>query len=348
MLQLEISKAEILRVSYEIIHCKCPWSRRRMLVILLKHLGLAHGRISELSHCHPNSVTTYIRRFSDHGPEGLLSDGRHGPEPGFAGLEEELMEALSDGPVESSAHAASLMEGVCGWLVSCSTALRWMRALGMRFRKPVAVPAKADAQAQAGFLAMVLLPLLQRAALGRCKVFFMDAAHFLHGPSTAACWSFARAVVKAPSGRKRHNVLAALDPVSMQVAAVTEAAYVNAKTVITLMQELRLANHGKRLHMVLDNARYQRCELVFQAARKLRIHLTYLPPYSPNLNLIERFWKLLRKRALNNRHHETFAQHRKAIDDFIIEVNAGRHQQEMNALITPNFQQFQDSQIAVV
>lgn len=347
MLHLEISSADILRASYEIIHCDCPLARKRLLTIVLKALGLPHGEISELSHCHPNSVTNYIRRFNEGGLEDLLVDNRHGIAPGFAGMEEDLCDSLSGEPIMNSAHAAMLMEGVCGWPVSCSTAIRWMRALGMRFRKPMAIPAKADPVGQVNFLVGTLMPLLQMAILGRCKVFFMDAAHFLHGPSTAACWSFARAMVKAPSGRHRHNVLAALDPIAKLLAAVTESAYVNAQSVIALMRELRLANPGKPIHLVLDNARYQRCDAVFKAARKFRIHLVYLPPYSPNLNLIERFWKLLRKKVLNNRYYQTFADHAKAIDDFIQEINAAMHAQEMDSLITLNFQLFQDSQIAV-
>jgi transposase len=43
--------------------------------------------------------------------------------------------------------------------------------------------------------------------------------------------------------------------------------------------------------LVLDNAHYQKCALVQALARGLGIELLYLPAYSPNLNLIERFWK---------------------------------------------------------
>jgi transposase len=117
--------------------------------------------------------------------------------------------------------------------------------------------------------------------------------------------------------------------------------------VVEPVRELRLANRGKSIHLVMDNARYQRCGAVSGAARKYRIRLVYLPPYSPNLNLIERFWKLLRKKVLQNRYYQTFDDHAKAIDNFIREVNAGLHEREMNSLITLNFQQFQDSHFAV-
>jgi transposase len=74
----------------------------------------------------------------------------------------------------------------------------------------------------------------------------------------------------------------------------------DAELVCRLLRKLRAANPGKRLLVVLDNARYQRARLVQALARRLRIQLLFLPPYSPNLNLIERFWKFLRKKVTCN------------------------------------------------
>ena len=56
--------------------------------------------------------------------------------------------------------------------------------------------------------------------------------------------------------------------------------------------------------LVLDNARYQRCLLVQDVAKELGIELLFLPSYSPNLNLIERLWKFVKKEVLNSRHHQ--------------------------------------------
>jgi hypothetical protein len=49
--------------------------------------------------------------------------------------------------------------------------------------------------------------------------------------------------------------------------------------------------------LVLDNARYQKCQLVWAVAETLQIELLYLPAYSPNLNLIERLWKFVKKQC---------------------------------------------------
>ena len=103
---------------------------------------------------------------------------------------------------------------------------------------------------------------------------------------------------------------------------------------------------GKRLHpitLVLDNARYQRCALVMTLAAQLKIELLFLPPYSPNLNLIERLWKLVKKDCLYNVYYENFALFRGRIQTFLSTMNR-THQQKLNSLLTLNFQTFTEEQ----
>ena len=74
---------------------------------------------------------------------------------------------------------------------------------------------------------------------------------------------------------------------------------------------------GKRIHIVLDNARYQKCEMISSLAKELAIDLVFLPPYSPNLNLIERLWKFT-KGKLRVKYYGDFDTFRNAIDSIII------------------------------
>ena len=87
--------------------------------------------------------------------------------------------------------------------------------------------------------------------------------------------------------------------------------------------------------MVLDNARYQRCRLVQDMAHAMNIELLFLPSYSPNLNLIERFWLFLKKKALWNRYYPTFADFRDAIRNVFNTL--GSFKDELASLLTPNF-----------
>jgi transposase len=77
---------------------------------------------------------------------------------------------------------------------------------------------------------------------------------------------------------------------------------------------------------------------VTEAAKALRIELFYLPTYSPNLNLIERFWKFLKRKVARNRYHATFAEFRAAVQKVL--NNLSDYKAELASLMTERFQLF--------
>jgi len=89
----------------------------------------------------------------------------------------------------------------------------------------------------------------------------------------------------------------------------------------------------------MDNARYQRNAGVAELAESLQIELLYLPPYSPNLNLIERVWRLVKAKCLRNRYHEKFTGFITAIDEFIDSLS-GENRDLLRSLVAENFQLF--------
>jgi transposase len=93
------------------------------------------------------------------------------------------------------------------------------------------------------------------------------------------------------------------------------------------------------LTLVMDNARYQRCNKVTEQAEALGIDILFLPPYSPNLNLIERLWKFTKKKCLYNRYHETFCHFKQAIDECLEKVKSAFSEQ-VKTLLNPKFQLF--------
>ena len=173
---------------------------------------------------------------------------------------------------------------------------------------------------------------------------FVDAAHFVHGPFLGFLWCLVRLFVPGPSGRKRYNVLAALNAVTHEVIRVANHSYINAESVCALLREVAAAGLPRPITLVLDNARYQRCELVQALARSLRIELLFLPSYSPNLNLIERLWKFVKKECLASRvlpDYETFTW---AIDDCLNNLGT-KHKEQMATLLTLNFQTYEDEPV---
>jgi DDE superfamily endonuclease len=148
--------------------------------------------------------------------------------------------------------------------------------------------------------------------------------------------------VRAPSGRQRFNVLAALHAITHQLITVTNDSYITASSVGELLEKIASLGLCTPITVVMDNARYQRCRLVLEKASQLGLELLFLPPYSPNLNLIERLWRFVRKECLYNTYYEHVDPFKQAITQCLAETT-GRHQTVLNRLLTLEFQTFETS-----
>jgi transposase len=197
------------------------------------------------------------------------------------------------------------------------------------------------AEAQAAFLDAELRPRLEAAQAGRGHVFFVDAAHFVFGTFLCCLWSFARVFIRAASGRQRFNVLGAWDAVGRRLIAVTNTTAVNTETMGELLRKIAAEGLTGPIALVLDNARYQRNAAVQALASESGITLLFLPSYSPNLNLIERLWKFIKRRSLYGRYHPTFADFRSAIEETLDGLPTA-HAEQLETLMTLNFQLFDD------
>jgi len=145
--------------------------------------------------------------------------------------------------------------------------------------------------------------------------------------------------LKGASGRKRFNVLGALHAVSHELVIVTNHTYINALSVCDLLDKLHQQFKELPIVIVLDNARYQKCQLVMEKAQTLNIQLVFLPPYSPHLNLIERLWKFVKKQVLYNQHYPAYGQFCQAILDCLAQTHT-THKATLDTLLTPKFQSF--------
>ncbi len=182
---------------------------------------------------------------------------------------------------------------------------------------------------------------MNRAKSGAVQLFFADASHFVTGGFAGVIWSKVRRFVKTASGRNRYNVLGALNFVTKEVVRVTNDSYIRSASVIALIDKLVAGSIGRPIKIILDNAAYQRCNLVKEYARKVGVELIFLPTYSPNLNLIERLWKFVKAEVLNAAYHGTFHDFKNAVDDCISQTDK-RLKAQMDSLISDEVQLFDD------
>ena len=187
-----------------------------------------------------------------------------------------------------------------------------------------------------------LQPRLEEAKVGKRIVYFADAAHFVHGAFIACVWCIVRVFIPTPSGRNRYNVLGAIDAITHNFISVCNTTYINHLSVTELLEKIR-DRHSSGIipiSIVMDNAKYQVCKAVSEKAAALNIELIFLPSYSPNLNLIERLWKWVKKDCLNCKYYSKFCEFKEAIDLSLNKLITGQVQKEMDSLLTLNFQMF--------
>jgi transposase len=184
---------------------------------------------------------------------------------------------------------------------------------------------------------------LASAGEGKKEVFFVDAAHFVWKGFVGYLWCFVKIWLGSPAGRQRFNVLGAINAITKEIITVTNTTYINAWSVIDLLFKLRqrYLETGISIAVVLDNAGYQTCDIVQETARMMEIDLIYLPSYSPNLNLIERMWKFVKKKSLYSKQYSNFETFCEEIKRCIENAHFD-YPEELKSLLTLNFQTLPD------
>ena len=335
-------------LAYDRYHHPDPRVQRKMEVLWLKSHGLSHDDIATYADVSLRTVQRYLDDYIEGGLSQLRRFGWHQPQSTLVEHEDSLEEYFLKHPPRSAKQAQAIIAEQTGIRRGLTQVRHFLKdRLGLRWRKTGAIPVppkktvEEHARDQARFLQEKLEPRLRQARRGRRQVFFVDAAHFVLAPFLGCLWCAARLFVRAASGRKRYNVLGAIDAVTHRLIRVTNDGYINAESVCTLLRSVAAAGVGLPITLVLDNARYQKCALVQELASSLGIELLYLPSYSPNLNLIERLWRFVRKQSLDSIYYEDFARFTAAIDQCLGELSTV-HKGEMVTLMTHQFQTFEN------
>jgi transposase len=304
---------------------------------------LPHHEISRIARIGSDAVTRYLKEYNEGGLEAMGQLRIHCPVSSLQPYRDQIKSHFQDRPPHTIAQASHEIEILTGIKLSLSACRDFLRKrLGMRCRKMGVIPSKANPEKQEAFLTHVLEPLLEEEKQGKRKVFFVDAAHFVMGAFLGMLWCFERLFLKSSSGRKRYNVLGAFSVKGTDLVTITNDAYINSDTIVDLLFKISREHPDLPLTLIMDNARYQRCDKVMNKARDLGIDILFLPPYSPNLNLIERLWKFTKKKCLYNQYYETFCLFKEAIDDCLEKVKS-TFSEQIKTLLNPKFQLFEKS-----
>jgi transposase len=339
MRRIEFTEEDIEQLAYESIYHEHPIVRRRMQALHLKSQELPHGQIADILGISGTTLRTYFDLYLEGGIEALKELGYQGKANLLRENKDELIAAFEANPPATLKEAQAVIKRVTGLERSLTQVSAFLKENKIVRRKVKQIPAKADVEAQETFKTETLEPLVEQAQQKKLHLFFVDAAHFVMLPFLGYLYSLTVRYVKSASGRKRFNVLGALNAATKELVTITNHTYINALSVCELLEKLHQQFRDLPIVLIMDNARYQKCKLVLEKAASLNIQIVFLPSYSPNLNLIERLWKFVKKKALYNEFYEDYQQFCTAILGCLARTNT-TYKEELETLLTPKFQTF--------
>jgi transposase len=223
---------------------------------------------------------------------------------------EQLKKEIQTGRFRCARQVREWLQSTFGVFYTLSGTKRLLQRLGGSFHKTTGFLFKAKRDRQEEFVQKYEA---DRPAEGAAtRRYFVDACHPIWGLELVyRCWLLRgqRFVVGMGGGRKRLNILGAYSPQDQEYLDLrVPKGTISAAQVIELLTRLQQRHpETKKFILYLDNARYHHARAVrewveAQKAQGVEFVLDFLPAYSPNLNLIERLWRFLRKHALQQWH----------------------------------------------
>jgi transposase len=322
-------------------------SADRIKAVLALSGGYEYSEIASILLLDETTLRRYVERFKEDGVEGLLESRYTG---GVADLtttqQMELARYLSVKILPTAQAVITHIKKKYEVNYSPAGVTKLLHRLGFSYKKPRVIPGKLSAENQAKFIEKYRK--LKKSLGKNDTIHFMDATHPTHNTTPSYGWIKKGrendVFIPTNTGRKRLNLHGALNLVTLQTTTSLEET-INHKTVIkTLNRMVKKQPHGK-IHLILDNARYYHAKEVLAWRRHhTRVKLHFIPPYSPNLNIIERLWLYYHKKVTHNRYFPNFEDFKQATLYFFRHLK--RYESDLSKLLTDNFQTYPASAVA--
>ena len=317
----------------------------RLLSMLLIALDVSKKKIAVILNCSEKTVKNLSKRMEDEEVCTILTikKGSGRKSKVDSSIQKQIVDTVNKGTFYSLRQIADMVLANFKFCLSTSTISRILKSFNIRKLKCGSLPAKADFAKQRKFYEDTLHPLMEKSKKGLINLLFMDGAHFVMGMDfLGGIYSVLRRFKITFNGRKRYNVLGAIDFRTKVFHKFCNDKYLNAKVVCRFLVRIWKAykNTNIQTKVIIDNAAYQKCNMVTLVAKKLNIELVPLPSYSPNLNLIERFWKFA-KGILRTKSYQNFDIFCKTIDD-ILDSSSTTNKKAVEKLIDEKVQLFDD------
>ncbi len=323
---------------YKRIHKSASAEKRdRIKALLMLDSGYSHQEIARVLLIDESTVWRWLQVYKNQGLHALLKDKYKG---GTTKLTEdqitELDAQLSDKIYLDAKEICAYVLAQYGIEYTSKGMTNLLHRMGYSYKKPKHIPGKANLAAQVDF--MEKYKQLKQEKSPEDQIYFMDGVHPLHNSQPAYGWMKKDCdyTIQSNTGRERININGAVNIETLQVH-YREDETIDSESAINLFHQILNAQNSGKAYVFADNARYYKSQLIRDFLDlNPRLILMYFPPYSPNLNLIERLWRFLRKNVTYNKYYEKFAVFRFAITHFLDSIDT--HKAQLRTLLTENFQ----------
>lgn len=305
----------------------------RIKAILLLDKGLTSKQVAEYLLIDEDTVTAIKKRFIHKlNIENWLDDR-------IIKYEGELSQSqlltvkifVKNSIIKDSKQVQEFILTKFGVKYASSNVIALLHRLGFVFKISKIIPGKLDKEKQLEFKEKYEA---MEKNISEDEVFvFVDGAHPQHNTETTRLWILkgTEKEIKSNTGRNRINLNGAYNPHNGDVI-IREDVSINSQSTIELFKQIEEAYTDKQtIYVIADNAKYYKSTLVKEYLENSRIEILFLPPYSPNLNLIERLWKFLRKKIINTQYYSDFKEFKKAVMEFFKNIN--NYKEELKTFI---------------
>ena len=336
-MKIELTTKE--KEEIRILHSKCKERRHadKLKSIMMLNRGLSCEEIGIHLMLDDDTIRGYGKQYLEQGAASLLSDGNQGT---HCLLSKEQLDEL-EAHISENTYQDS--KGIIAWIkanfevsytVSGINAL--LKRMNFVYKKPVKTPCKADVAKQEEFVNAY--QKVKASLKEEDQIYFMDGVHPQHNSMAGYGWikKGTTKFLKTNNGRKRININGSINLQTKQLQ-FTEDEKINAQSMIKLLKKMLQNQPIGLIYIILDNARYYHAKIVKDFLEEHpRIKLMFLPPYSPNLNIIERLWKILKQKVVYNKFYLKFEEFRKKVIEFL--ESQPWNKKEFEKILTDKFQ----------
>ncbi|CEG11704.1 conserved hypothetical protein [groundwater metagenome] len=312
---------------------------KRVQAFKLMYAGWKYGKIADFLSVTNNTLSNWIKIYNDCGVSALLMFQYKGGQSKLNKKQlSELKKETGKGSFAYAKAAKKYIEDKYNITYHLNHVQKILKKkLRLSFKKTRKVSSKTPSvEVQKEFIEKIETLL----GLEDSVVLFFDPCHLQHNVVNARMWQLKGAKgtinVNANTGRKRVNILGALNLNELSVIPFFTEESCNSARVVEFFLKAREIYPDKTITIILDNANYNHAEYTTIFAEWYNIELFFLPPYSPNLNLIERLWKFMKKILVHNKYYETFNEFKEAVANLFDNLND--YQDELKNLLTKKFQ----------